>query len=284
MTKPIPSFNVKQPGLLTSDGTPYQFRPDGCVLVSFGHDRMYRLNGVGAMAWDVLASSQQGLTATELAYQMAILFEAINNAGHYHFDVPLTQLRSDITRLLEIGTRFRLLSLTTDQIGRQIYSVLDDVSQTPSQVEAALRQDDAVEGESEIFLDEDAGSCSGLDTFTAFVALGLFDTVSKLVGFGKFMELVQSRRAVEARRVDRHLLKRVCAAVNRAEIYYPKKVMCLQRSSVLTCLLRWHGMPAEMVLAAQDFPTQAHAWVEVEGRVVNDNPSVKSRYSVIKRV
>jgi hypothetical protein len=72
--------------------------------------------------------------------------------------------------------------------------------------------------------------------------------------------------------------------VDRAQMYYPKKAMCLQHSAVVTCLLRRRGVPAEMVLAAQDFPPKAHAWAEVEGEVVSDSPVVKTKYRELRRL
>src|SRR5260370_41558756 len=59
---------------------------------------------------------------------------------------------------------------------------------------------------------------------------------------------------------------RVCDAVNRACIWYPKRALCLQRSSVTTCLLRNCGVSAQLVLGAQKLPFKAHAWDEVNGR------------------
>src|SRR5947208_15974117 len=53
---------------------------------------------------------------------------------------------------------------------------------------------------------------------------------------------------------------RVCDAINRACIWYPKQALCLQRSAVTTCLLRSCGVPAQMVLGAQKLPFKAHAW------------------------
>jgi hypothetical protein len=72
--------------------------------------------------------------------------------------------------------------------------------------------------------------------------------------------------------------------VDRAQMYYPKKAMCLQHSAVVTCLLRRRGVPAEMVLAAQEFPPKGHAWTEVDGEVVNDKASVRNHYVVLRRV
>jgi hypothetical protein len=72
--------------------------------------------------------------------------------------------------------------------------------------------------------------------------------------------------------------------VDRAQMYYPKKAMCLQHSAVVTCLLRRRGVPAVMILAAQPFPPKAHASVEVDGQVVNDFTAVQNTYQVMRRV
>jgi Transglutaminase-like superfamily len=75
----------------------------------------------------------------------------------------------------------------------------------------------------------------------------------------------------------------ICAAVDMASIWYWKQVLCLQRSAATTYLLRWYGVPARMVIGAQQLPFKAHAWVEVEGRVVNDKPYMPEMYAVLAR-
>ena len=74
--------------------------------------------------------------------------------------------------------------------------------------------------------------------------------------------------------------ERVCKAINHACIWYPKHVLCLQRSYVTTCLLRSRGVPAQLVLGAQKAPFAAHAWVEVDGRAVNEERDVAAVYAV----
>jgi hypothetical protein len=48
-------------------------------------------------------------------------------------------------------------------------------------------------------------------------------------------------------------------------------------------LMRLRGWPAELVLGVRRMPFAAHAWVEVRGRVVNDDPRVQRQYSVLER-
>ena len=75
-------------------------------------------------------------------------------------------------------------------------------------------------------------------------------------------------------------IDKVCMAVNYACVWYPKQTLCLQRSFVTTYLLRKHGVAAQMVLGAQKLPFKAHAWVEVDGRAVNERSNVQATYAV----
>ena len=75
----------------------------------------------------------------------------------------------------------------------------------------------------------------------------------------------------------------ICAAVDMACIWYWKEVLCLQRSAATACLLKRYGVPAEMMIGAQQMPFKAHAWVEVHDRVVNDKPYVREMYAVLDK-
>jgi len=75
----------------------------------------------------------------------------------------------------------------------------------------------------------------------------------------------------------------ICSAVDMACIWYWKEVLCLQRSAATAVLLKQHGIPAQLVIGAKQMPFKAHAWVEVEGCVVNDRPYAPQVYSVLDR-
>jgi hypothetical protein len=78
-------------------------------------------------------------------------------------------------------------------------------------------------------------------------------------------------------------VERVCSAVDMACIWYCKEALCLQRSAATACLLKRHGVPAQLVIGAQQMPFKAHAWVEVDGCVVNDKPYTPEMYAVLDR-
>ena len=75
----------------------------------------------------------------------------------------------------------------------------------------------------------------------------------------------------------------VVRAVDLACAFYFKRVLCLQRAAVTTCLLREAGIPAELVIGVQTLPYCAHAWVEVAGAVVNDKSYTPQIYSALSR-
>ena len=101
---------------------------------------------------------------------------------------------------------------------------------------------------------------------------------------GNFADLYQQvRNCPVGRAAVSEVSERVCAAVDMACIWYWKEVLCLQRSAATTRLLRQHGVLAQMTIGAQQTPFRAHAWVEVDGRVVNDRPYVRETYRVLDR-
>ena len=80
-----------------------------------------------------------------------------------------------------------------------------------------------------------------------------------------------------------NMSERVSRAVDIASAWYWRRPSCLQRAAATTCLLRHYGTPAQLVIAAQHAPFEAHAWVEVDGKVVNDSREVQSLYAVLDK-
>jgi hypothetical protein len=100
---------------------------------------------------------------------------------------------------------------------------------------------------------------------------------------GDFAALYQKVRNYPVRKPHDpvNTTEKICAAVAIACIWYWKEVLCLQRSATSICLLRFYGVPAQLIIGAQQIPFRAHAWVEVDGRVVNDKISKVERYAVL---
>jgi len=65
--------------------------------------------------------------------------------------------------------------------------------------------------------------------------------------------------------------------------FYWKKVLCLQRAIVTARLLRRYGFGAEVVIGCRMLPFAGHAWVEIDGRVVNDSRGYQQKLRVLER-
>ena len=119
-------------------------------------------------------------------------------------------------------------------------------------------------------------------TLHAYVALLHFDFLLRRGNFTAVYDAVR-RRPCRLREYQADTIRRLCAAVDSACIWHWKQVLCLQRSAVAACLLKDHGIPAQLVIGTQHTPFRAHAWVEVDGRVVNDNSYTNEIYAVLDR-
>ncbi|WP_353072016.1 lasso peptide biosynthesis B2 protein [Tunturiibacter gelidiferens] len=107
-----------------------------------------------------------------------------------------------------------------------------------------------------------------------------------LMLFGKLnsiRELVL-RSKVEGNEKRRGLtVEGICHAIDMACVFYPKHVLCLQRTAVTVLLLRRYGWNAEMVVGAQMMPFRSHAWSELDGTVVGDKPYLRDIYHELER-
>lgn len=116
----------------------------------------------------------------------------------------------------------------------------------------------------------------------AYWNLVVFDWYLKHPGFTSLYHRVRSC-PVHQRPAGSGTSETISSAIAMASIWYWKEVPCLQRAAAMTCLLRRHGVRAEMVIGAQQTPFRAHAWVEIDGVVAGDRPYVREIYRVLAR-
>jgi hypothetical protein len=95
--------------------------------------------------------------------------------------------------------------------------------------------------------------------------------------------LVQNRRVREQPTKAAHTVEQLCRAIDLACIFYPKHVLCLQRSAATVMMLRHSGYKAEMIIGAQMIPFKSHAWVEIDGAVINDKPYMRDIYKPLEQ-
>lgn len=116
----------------------------------------------------------------------------------------------------------------------------------------------------------------------SWLLLLYFDWLMRFRGFSRVHAVVREQE-IRPRATRRAEAEDLSHATDLACVFYFKRVLCLQRSAALAVLLRRHGRSAEMVIGAQLFPFLSHAWVEVEGRVINDKSSVTQLFQVLER-
>jgi hypothetical protein len=99
-----------------------------------------------------------------------------------------------------------------------------------------------------------------------------------LLGPMRINRLLPPAPARDARRDD---FPRAAGWLGVAARYVPGGASCLVRSLALLALLRRAGVAAELRIGIGNTRPglEAHAWVEVDGRPVNDAADVATRYS-----
>jgi hypothetical protein len=116
----------------------------------------------------------------------------------------------------------------------------------------------------------------------SWLLLVYLDWLMRTSGFVGLQEVVRSE-PIQPRADKDVSTEALSRAMDMACVFYMKRVLCLQRSAATTLLLRRHGRSAEMVIGAQMLPFLSHAWVEVDGDVVNDKPYVHEMFQVLDR-
>jgi len=232
---------------------------DGSTILSVEKGLLYSIIGVGSLVWTKLTACPEGLTLDVIVNSIRADFK----------DVPQQQIKRDVESLLNQLSQKGIVQ-ANDGKTRQIAGVAQTWFDTVVEFLARASVNILLK--------------LRLTAIAAFLELALFDLTLKVGGFRGLHRVVKRWPTVKNGDVNSDAVERVCAAVDRAAIYYLKHALCLQRSAVAACLLRSHGVPAQMVIACRKFPFKGHAWVEVGGEVANDNKKVQAFYhSVLER-
>ena len=116
----------------------------------------------------------------------------------------------------------------------------------------------------------------------AWWELARYDLIGAIAGFRRIHRQL-ARRKVASKSFPPEAESFICDAVRLASCFYFKPVLCLQRSVAAAHLLRKAGINGSLVIGYRPAPFFSHAWVEVDGRVVNDSPAYKERLQVLYR-
>lgn len=120
----------------------------------------------------------------------------------------------------------------------------------------------------------------------AWGALVLVRGVLGRAGLRGLERLLAVRPAVHPLPPERHrvAIAETRTALDRARRGQVGHVACLPRAAACALVLRRRGVPADVVIGVRGQPFTAHAWVEVDGRIVDDTAAGSGPYTVIRRV
>jgi hypothetical protein len=118
-------------------------------------------------------------------------------------------------------------------------------------------------------------------TAWAWVALVLHDLRIALGRFGMVDRSLQKLNVSDVH--GARTLESVCGAVALAACLYWKPVRCLQRATVTVRMLRRCGIAATLVIAYRPAPFLAHAYAEVDQRIVNDSQAYPQQMKTLYR-
>ena len=66
------------------------------------------------------------------------------------------------------------------------------------------------------------------------------------------------------------LIDQVIWSVRKSQRLFPFRTLCLEESTVIHYLLCRHGVSNSLCIGVSRFPFRSHAWVERDGKILND--------------
>jgi hypothetical protein len=228
----------------------FAFTNEGGVVLDLRRDRLLKLNTVGADMWAQLNLGKSEVQVVE------------NISRRYSADPQrvLEDLHSLLKQAAELGLSPESVVLATRRQSESLTNK-NDLPSLGAKASTSPRPPNR------------------FDVVKAFLGLAVFDLMLACRSL-EFLCSIVKWWPVKPSRDDRDssTIGRICNSVERAAVWYPKKVLCLQRSAVAVCFLREQGIPARLVVGIRPMPFIAHAWVEVDGIVANDVQRVNKFY------
>jgi hypothetical protein len=225
---------------------------DGSTILHITSDKVFRIVGVGSAVWEMLVAAKDGISPSRIVDRLSSEFGKVSRR----------QINSDVESLLASFRQKRLIQPREDSRGSSQESCDSRLLFYAPRITTFLLS-------------------INLKSEAAFLGLATVDLVLKFVSFTALYNLVK-RWPVNERSAPSAVPDAI-EAVTRAMIWYPKRAMCLQRSAVTTCLLRSSGINAQMIIGCQKVPFLMHAWVEIDGEVVDEKPRVQQIHQVLDR-
>ena len=244
---------------------------DGIVLLDLHDGNYHSLDPVAARVFQGLAAGRS---------REAVLAELVTL-----FDAPAEAIEQDVDALLETFTAAGFIRPCAESPKSRPAIMPVVPGKHPAAFPSVRMSPDAQSG----------GKLAALAWFgRGLLALARIDLLTRRHGFPGVARRLEQVRPGAFRRQSAERpseprpsgleMWQIVAGVNQAASFYYRRRWCLERSAACADLLRQRGFDAELVLGVQVLPFIAHAWVEVDGQVINDNPELVRSFSVLHRL
>jgi hypothetical protein len=230
----------------------------GCIVLNLERGTVLSLNDTGALMFSKIAAAADGLSRAELLETVSREFVGVEPVRVL---AAVDDLLAQLERKGTIQNDERIAQMRRRDIGGAVAS---RIPVAVAYLVQALLHFKAY-------------------TTAALVLLFTAEFVRQLGGFRSIHRTVARWTISTRSEPTEAILASACSAVNNACTWHPKRALCLQRASVLVCLLRSLGFPAEMIIGVHKMPFYGHAWAEVGGKVVNDHPNAQNFFHVLSR-
>jgi hypothetical protein len=233
---------------------------DGTIILDVRAGKFHSLIQSGSKVWSIIAAQPRGITRPELIAQLVEQDEEFAREPRERVDEAIANILGQLTRdgLLESD---QSNSHSTLQSLRYKFCV--GLAAATRHAGNTLIRFHRVEA-------------------AAFIEFLFYEVIRKLGGFSVRQKILHKwPTATVGRPNEVAKVPALCEAIHNAAVWYPKQTLCLQKASVTTSLLRQHGIPADMKIGVRKQPFHAHAWVEVDGKVVGDHQNVRKYFREI---
>jgi hypothetical protein len=236
------------------------------VILDMNSGKYFAFDKVGSYLWNLLDDALDG---DQIASSLA---------ARYHLDSE--RATQDVQAFLSKLTLMKLIepkldkaaesdSSTESQSGRKGWTDKSIADSHQRHLESFIR----VQTRWRSFLSVDA-----------YLTLILTDLGLTTLGLqGMWRRFTKSRQKHSSTRNPDTVTNLASIALSAFKWYRPG-IACMHRAFAAYWFLRRHRIPAELCLGVKTCPFSSHAWVEFQGRVLDDSPDVKDRFRVIAKV
>ncbi|MEN5066966.1 lasso peptide biosynthesis B2 protein [Achromobacter aegrifaciens] len=101
-------------------------------------------------------------------------------------------------------------------------------------------------------------------------------------GYAAIIKILNKKKSdIELTPTASTSIARIIAHINKAFLLDFSNNRCLTYSLTLCMMARNMGLPAKLIVGVRTRPFFSHAWVELHGRIINDDPELRSKLSII---